>query len=466
MDVRLKFLGAAGTVTGSKYLLQIDQYNFLIDCGLFQGSKELRLRNWDKPAFDVEKIDAVILTHAHIDHSGYLPRLAKNGYTNNIHCTRPTADLLKILLLDSAKLQEEEANYARKKGYSKHADPKPLYTTDDAEDVMPLLKKHEFYKSFELAPGVEVKFYYAGHILGAASVEISIQGKSQSKKILFSGDIGRYDHPVLYDPFKVTEADVVLVESTYGNQTCDKDHIEDELADVVNKATGKGVLLIPAFSLGRTQSIIYHLNQLRLKKKIDHVNVYIDSPMAISVTDLYKYHEQFHKLKDNDLSDPKHPVFDSKNIHYCRTQEESRSLNDIQKGAIIISASGMCTGGRILHHLFHRIKNPENTVLFVGFQAAGTRGRRILEKESTIRIFGIDVPLSCEVKEIKGMSAHADKSELMRWMSSIKDSPKQIFVVHGETESSQALAQSIQDELKWNALVPQYLESFQLFEHI
>lgn len=466
MNVRIKFLGAAKTVTGSKYLLQIDNCNFLIDCGLFQGLKELRLRNWDKPPFDVEKIDAVILTHAHIDHSGYLPRLVKNGYQGPVHCTTATSDLLKILLLDSAKLQEEEADYARKKGYSKHANPQPLYTIEDAEAVLPLIKKHEFLKSFELAPGITVKFYYAGHILGAASVEFSIKGKSQEKKIVFSGDIGRYNHPVLYDPFKIKEADVVLSESTYGDEICPQEHIEDELGEIINTATRDGVLLIPAFSLGRTQTLIYHLNQLRLHNKIQNIKVYIDSPMAISVTDLYKKHEQYHKLKDNDLSNPRHPIFDSKNIHYCRTQDDSRALNDIEKGAIIISASGMCTGGRILHHLFHRIKDPRHTVLFVGFQAEGTRGRRILAREPFIRIFGIDVPLNCQVKEIKGMSAHADQSELIRWMKEVKNSPKITFLIHGEPKSSESLAQMINQELNWNVAIPEYMESFQLFESI
>jgi metallo-beta-lactamase family protein len=466
MNVRIKFLGAAKTVTGSKYLLEIDKYRYLIDCGLFQGLKELRLRNWDKLPIEEEKIDAVILTHAHIDHSGYLPRLVKNGFKGKIHCTQATADLLRILLLDSAKLQEEEAGYAKKKGYSKHADPKPLYTSEDAENVFPLVNSHDFLKSFALAPGIDLKFYYAGHILGAATVELSLKGKTQEKKIVFSGDIGRYNHPVLYDPHQIKEADILLIESTYGNQACSIDNIEDELAEVINEATQQGVLLIPAFSLGRTQSLIYHLNQLRIKKKIGQVKVYIDSPMAINVTDLYKKHEKYHKLKDNDLSDSKHPVFDSKNIIFCRTQEESRGINDVEKGAIIISASGMCSGGRILHHLFHRLKEPKHTVLFVGFQARGTRGRRILEGEPYVKIFGIEVAVKCQVKEIKGMSAHADKPELMRWLSSISDSPKQTFIVHGEIESAEALATSIRSDLQWNATVPEYLESFQLYESI
>ena len=466
MNIRLKFLGAAKTVTGSKFLLQVDSYNYLIDCGLFQGLKELRLRNWDKLPIEEEQIDQVIITHAHIDHSGYLPRLVKNGFNGKIHCTHATADLLKILLLDSAKLQEEEATYAKKKGYSKHADPKPLYSTEDAEEVLPMLVKHDFLKSISLAPGVSLKFYYAGHILGAASIELTLSGETQEKKIVFSGDIGRYNHPVLYDPHKVKVADILLIESTYGNQTSSLENIEDELAEIINEATQDGVLLIPAFSLGRTQTLIYHLNQLRLDKKIGHVKIFIDSPMSINVTDLYKKHEANHKLKDNDLSDSKHPVFDSKNIIFCRTQDESRAINDVEKGAIIISASGMCSGGRILHHLFHRVRESNHTILFVGFQAKGTRGRRILEGEPYIKIFGIEVPVRCQVKEIKGMSAHADKPELMQWMKNISDSPKQTFIVHGEVESAEALANNIRTELKWNVTVPEYLESFQLFENI
>ncbi|MGI9541722.1 MAG: MBL fold metallo-hydrolase RNA specificity domain-containing protein [Cyclobacteriaceae bacterium] len=464
MDVRVKFLGAAKSVTGSKYLLEIDDFKLIIDCGLFQGKKELRRRNWDDLPQNSDDIDAMVITHSHIDHIGYLPRLIKQGFNGPIYCTSATKDLMEIMLKDSAKIQEEEAAFAKRKGYSKHKDPQPLYGTEDAEAALLNLKACDYDKNVNVHHTIGVKFYNAGHILGSTLVEVTLHGNEQDKKIVFSGDLGRYDQPVLRDPEVIEEADILFVESTYGNKKNPPVSPKDSLAEVVNETVANGgCLLIPAFALGRTQLLIYYLKQLLEEGKIPDLPVFIDSPMAIKVTALYKKHFNDHKLREEELEDS---VFDYKNLRYCKSAQDSKAINDRKKNAIIISASGMCTGGRIIHHLYHRLPREKDTVLFVGYQAEGTRGRRILEQEETIRIFGKDVPLNCQVRHINGLSAHADRSEILRWLGNFKKGPKYTFVVHGEVESATALADSLKQDFQWNAVVPDYLESFQLFSNI
>jgi len=466
MNVRARFFGAAGSVTGSRHLLEIDNFKLLIDCGLFQGLKELRLLNWEKFPVDPSKIDAVIITHAHIDHTGYLPKLVKEGFSGPIYCTEATMELMKILLLDSAKLQEEEARWARKKGYSRHANPQALYQTEDVEKVFPLIKTTSYEGELSIYPTVGIKFKNAGHILGAASVEVTIHGNRQDKKIVFSGDLGRSEDPMLYPPEAIADADILFVESTYGDRDNPINQPIDEFAKIVNRAIERqGCLLIPAFSVGRTQLLMYYMKTLIEQELIPDIPVYVDSPMAINVTELHKKYADYHKLADFDMTDI-HSVFDFKNIQYKRSQEESIQLNYIKKDAIIISASGMCTGGRIIHHLYNRLQNENDTLLFVGYQAEGTRGRRIQDGEEQIKMFGYEIPIVCHVEKIEGLSAHADKAELLDWLHNFKSHPKNTFVVHGEKNVSDKFALTIRKELGWNTNAPAYKESIELFRGI
>lgn len=467
MDVRLKFLGGAKSVTGSKYLLEIDDKKILVDCGMFQGKKELRLRNWNELPIDPSLIDMVVITHAHIDHTGYLPRLVKDGYGGKIICTHATEDLMNILLLDSGKLQEEEARFAYKQGYSKHSKPQPLFGVEDAKKVLEMVESYPLEQEVDLAEGISTTFYNAGHILGAAIVEINLQGKEQKKKIVFSGDLGRNNDPLMYAPSVIKNADILFIESTYGDRVNPIDEIERDLAEAINYTYDKrGSVIIPAFAVGRTQNILFYLNQLITSNKIPDLPVFMDSPMAISVTNLYEKHSNAHKLNEQNKKGTLLNIFDSANIHFCNSAESSRELNDRREPGIIISASGMCTGGRILHHLYHRLPNKNDTLLFVGYQAEGTRGRDILDGSESVRIFGIEVPVKCSVREVRGLSAHADQEELMQWISNFESSPKMTFIIHGEVHAAEALQDKIKSTYNWNCIVPEYLESFELFTSI
>ncbi|MEQ9415632.1 MAG: MBL fold metallo-hydrolase [Cyclobacteriaceae bacterium] len=467
MDVRVKFLGGAKSVTGSKYLLEIDDKKILVDCGMFQGKKELRLRNWNELPIDPSTIDLVVITHAHIDHTGYLPRLVKDGFGGKIICTRATEDLMKILLLDAGKLQEEEAQFAYKKGYSKHSKPQPLFGTEDAKKVLEMVESHPLEREIVLTEGVSTQFYNAGHILGAAIVEISLQGKTQNKKIVFSGDLGRNSDPLMYAPTVIKNADILFIESTYGDRINPIDEVENDLAEAINYTYNKGgCVIIPAFAVGRTQNLLLYLNKLISANKIPSLPIFIDSPMAITVTHLYEKHSSINKLNVQNNNGTLISVFDSANIHFCNSAESSRELNNRKEPGIIISASGMCTGGRILHHLYHRLPNKNDTILFAGYQAEGTRGRDILDGAESVRIFGIEVPVKCSVKEVNGLSAHADQEELMQWISNFESSPKMTFIIHGEIKAAEVLQAKIKSSYHWNCTVPEYLESFELFSSI
>lgn len=464
MDVSVKFLGATQIVTGSKYLLNIDNFRLLVDCGLFQGKKEDRLKNWNQFPVNPESIDAIVLTHAHIDHIGYLPRLCKQGFRGDIYCTEASMDLIPMMLKDAAKLQEEEAEYAEHKHYSKHEKPQPLYNLKDVETVIPLLKSIPFEHEFFINERISFRYQYAGHILGAGIIELFLKGDRMNKKIVFSGDLGRHSDPVLYPPKKITEADFLFVESTYGNRDLKDEVPKEELANIINEALRyRGCVLIPAFALGRTQAILYYLKLLFREHKISPCKVYIDSPMAMSATTIYNKNKDLCKAS---LFEEDSTPFEFDNLQYCYEQASSVQLNSIKSDAIIISASGMATGGRILHHLYHRLPRENDTVLFVGYQGEGTRGRRILDGEPEVRIFGEFVPVKCKVVKLDGLSAHADSEELFNWLSVFKEAPKNTFIVHGEKESSQALAETIKEKLGWNTFIPQYLESYQLFDGI
>ncbi|MDX2188403.1 MAG: MBL fold metallo-hydrolase [Bacteroidota bacterium] len=466
MNVRIRFLGGAGSVTGSKYLLEIDNstfsYKLLVDCGLFQGLKDLRLKNWEEFPINPKNIDAVVITHCHIDHIGYLPKIFKEGFKGRVYCTHATKDLMEIMLLDSAKLQEEEAEYAFKKGYSKHEKPQPLYTVEDVTAMLGNIDGYPYKELIHLHKNISIKYHDAGHILGSAIVELFLEGDKMKKKIVFSGDLGRYNKPILRNPSQISSADILLVESTYGNKDNPSDHPKERLANVINEAFDRGgCILIPAFAVGRTQTLIFYVKELIEEKKIPSVPIFIDSPMGISATGIYKRNKTFHNLNDDAIS-----IFDFQNVRYYRSQQESITINQIKSKAIIISSSGMCNGGRILHHLYNRLPKPNDTILFVGYQSEGTRGRRILDGEKTSRIFGEEVQINANIVHLEGLSAHADRKELLKWLKNFKSAPKNTFVVHGEVDVLNAYAQTIRNQFGWNVTVPDFMEAFELFKGI
>jgi metallo-beta-lactamase family protein len=465
MDVRVKFLGGTGTVTGSRFLLDIGNFRLLFDCGLFQGLKELRLRNRETFPVDPATIHAVVISHAHMDHTGYLPKLVKEGFKGPIYCTHPTSDLMELMLLDSAKLQEEEAAYALAHQYSKHADPQPLYTTQDAQKVFTLIHEYGYGEKIHISDHVQLVFTNAGHLLGAAISELTIKGQSQTKKIVFSGDLGRTDDIMLNSPTPMEEADVLFVESTYGNTANPLGDPARELARIANETfENDGVLLIPAFAVGRTQVLLYHLHMLMQDDKIPDVPVYIDSPMATSATYLYYKFSQYHKVKFNQSEFARQ--LETNMLVFVKNSKHSKTLNEIKRHAIIIASSGMMTGGRILHHMYHRLRNKNDTLLVAGYQAAGTRGRRLVDREPTVKIFGEDVPVNCRIENMTSFSGHADREELFTWLKNFRDNPKITFTVHGEDPNLSIYAQSIRDRMKWNVSVPAYLESVELFKGI
>jgi metallo-beta-lactamase family protein len=448
----LRFLGAAGTVTGSKHWLCTERHQILLDCGLFQGLKALRLRNWASLPLTVSNIDAVVLSHAHIDHSGALPLLAAQGFRGPIYCTPGTADLLSVLLPDSARLQEEDAERANRRGYSKHHPALPLYTTDDAERALRLIEPRTYGKSFAVTPDLSGQFRHAGHILGSATVEIQIAEPSAGT-LVFSGDLGRSGRPILRDPEPVPRADVLLIESTYGDRT----HVADpsaELARIVNQSAGRrGVLVIPAFAVGRTQELLWTLRSLEDQGRIPKLPVFVDSPMAIDVTSMYGRHPEDHDLEMETLTDAGRSPLSSHTFHLARTREESRALNQISGPLIILSASGMATGGRVLHHLKQRLPDPRNTVLLPGFQAAGTRGRALVDGARFLRIHGADIPVRAHVESLDGFSAHADRDEILSWLSRFEAPPQHTYVVHGEPAAADALAREIRVRFAWEVTV-------------
>lgn len=465
MDVSVKFLGAACTVTGSRYLVTAGKFKFLFDCGLFQGLKELRLRNWDEFPDDPSTIDAVVISHAHMDHSGYLPRLVKEGFTGKIYCTPPTAELLEIMLLDSAKLQEEEAAFARRKGYSSHTNPMPLYTSEDAEKVFPLIHTVGYDTITIIHDSVSIRYLHAGHLLGAAITEVVIEGSTQTKKLVFSGDLGRQHDAMLRPPAIVQDADILFIESTYGNKDNPAPDALAELRNIVNDTVARhGVLLIPAFAVGRTQVLLHYLHRLMKENKIPDIPVYIDSPMAISATYLYYKFPEYHKV------DFTTSVFarelETNMLVFVKDAQYSKTLNEIKSDAIIISSSGMMTGGRILHHMYHRLRNENDTILVSGYQVEGSRGRDLIDGKPFIKIFGEEVPVKCKVVAMTSLSGHADRSELFSWMKNFTRKPKLVFTTHGEEDSILAYAENIRTQFGWNVTVPAYLDTINVFEGI
>lgn len=453
--MKITFLGGVGTVTGSKYLVEAGDRKILVDCGLFQGYKQLRLRNWSPPPVDPSTIDAVVLTHAHIDHSGYLPVLVRSGYRGRIYATAATRDLCDILLPDSGFLQEREADFANRHGTSKHHPALPLYTREEGEEVIPRFTDVDFDADTDLGGGVTLRMMRAGHILGAAMIRLSFKGRH----LLFSGDLGRPDDATMHDPAVVRQADWLVVESTYGDRQHTAQDPEAALADVVSRTAGRGgTVLIPAFAVGRAQSILYHLHRLKAAGRIPDIPVVLDSPMAIDATEIFCRHIKDHRLDANACA----RVFGA--VRYTRTVDESKSLmqNYINMPMIIISASGMATGGRILHHLRHLASDHRNAILFAGFQAGGTRGAAMTSGAKSVKIFGEYVAIRAEVANLHMLSAHADADEIMGWLQGFESPPRQTFVTHGEPSSADALRHRIEETLGWSCMVPEYRDQVAL----
>ncbi|WP_425541771.1 MBL fold metallo-hydrolase RNA specificity domain-containing protein [Paenochrobactrum glaciei] len=453
MMLTLKPLGAAGTVTGSKHLLSNGKHNVLIDCGLFQGFKNLRELNWENLSIAARDIDAVILTHAHLDHSGYLPRLVKQGFRGKIYSTSATRDVAELILKDSGHLQEKDADFLNRHKLTKHAPALPLYDARDAENALGHFSRVEFDQTITILDDLQFRFRYAGHILGAANVQIDWAGK----RVVFSGDIGRYNHPLMPDPITPEEADYVVVESTYGNRLHDHTDPAEALGAITEKTVQRGgTLVIPSFAVGRAQELLYYFWKLKQAGRLSAVPIFLDSPMAIDATTMMSRHMDDHKLTPDEAREA------YKIARYTEDVEDSKAINNNPYPKVIISASGMATGGRILHHLKNYAPDIKNTILLAGFQAAGTRGRALREGAKELKIHGMWVPVNAEVAQIDTLSGHADAKELIRWLSGFRIPPKKTFIVHGEPDASEALRVLIGRELGWESVVPRQDQEFKL----
>jgi len=461
MNIKLSFLGAAQNVTGSRYLVETNGSRLLIDCGLYQ-ERDLRARNWDPFPIPPESIDAVLLTHAHLDHCGLLPKLVREGFTGPIHCTEPTAEIAGIVLLDSAHLQEEDAEYKKKRhereGRKGPYPVAPLYTTKDAEAVTPLFSATRYEQPVQLGNGLMATYHDAGHILGAAHIVLRIEQNGERRNILFSGDVGRRDKPILQDPAIIDEADYVVVESTYGDRIHkDRREIDDALCDIVTSAKkAGGKIVIPSFAVERAQELLYHLSALLREGRIPAMPVFVDSPMAIRVTDVFEHHPEYFDEEMIALIRRRESPFDFPGLRETRTVEQSKKIAEFKGPAVIIAGSGMCTGGRIKYHLIDNIAQKESTILFVGYQAFGTLGRHIIDGATNVRILGQRYDVKARIAQIHGFSAHADRDELLTWLSSLKKAPRHVFVTHGEPEAAAHFAAFVKEKTSWQTSVPEY----------
>jgi metallo-beta-lactamase family protein len=459
--IQLRFLGAAGMVSGSRHLLEVDGRRVLFDCGLFQGEKQLRERNWDAFPVPPGSIDAVVLTHAHIDHSGWLPRLARTGFQGPIFTTPPAADLLGLLLYDSAKCQAEDAAYANRKGYSRHRPALPLYEERDVDRALRLVKDVERGTWFEPAPGVRCRFHDAGHMLGSAFVEVEATSPTATRRLLFSGDVGRYDAPLLHDPVPPPACDYLICESTYGDRDHPPSRPLDELEAVTKEAISRGgMMLVASFAVGRAQQLVYLLRTLMAAKRIPPVPVWVDSPMAVEATEVFRRHAGEH-----DFSEARREGVDEAMAapfaRLAKTAAESKAINAHQGPGVIIASSGMMNGGRILHHLVQRLPDPTTTVLVAGFQAIGTRGRALIDGARELRIHGRDIPVQAAVRRVDGLSGHADRNEIGRWLAGMP-APRRTFLVHGEPRAAAGMAEYLRENRGWAVHLPRIGETVDL----
>ncbi len=456
----MKFLGAAGTVTGSRFLISTARANVLVDCGLFQGLKEFRLRNWDPFPVQSASLDAVVLSHAHLDHSGYVPALCRNGFQGRVIATEGTVALCGILLPDSGHLQEEEAGYANRKGYSRHSPALPLYTEDDALRSLGRFESVAFDSPSETASGVTITLRRAGHILGAANVLVEIEGV-RTRRILFSGDLGRPVHPILRPPEPMPPADIVVVESTYGDRLHNDEESLGLFEDAIRRTASRGgVVVIPSFAVDRTEVVLHQLRTLVEERRIPDLPVYVDSPMALAALRIYSGAISRRSIEIRD--DVPAGILESPSYHEVRTVEDSIALNFVRDAMIIISASGMATGGRVLHHLANRLPDARNTVVLVGYQAEGTRGRLLLDGSPTIKMLGRYIPVRAEIVNVPAFSVHADRAEILKWLETTAAAPDAAYIVHGDPPAAEALCKAIRGQLGWNAVVPRYLEQVRL----
>ncbi|MBN2020202.1 MAG: MBL fold metallo-hydrolase [Sedimentisphaerales bacterium] len=463
MEIKLKFLGAAQNVTGSRHLLEANGNRLLIDCGLYQERQYLS-RNWDPFAVPPESINAVFLTHAHLDHCGLLPKIVRDGFKGKIYCTQATAEIARVILLDSAKLQEEDAEHKRKrheKEGRKGPYPEiPLYTIKDAEACFPHFEPVEYKKPLKIADGVTVTLFNAGHVLGSSMVNIEVGQNGRKRSVLFSGDIGRPNRPIVRDPSVPEKTDYVVIESTYGDRThCEICDIKKQMADVINSTHEKGGnIVVPSFALERAQEILFYLSELLQENVIPHIVVFLDSPMAARITEIFKKHPELYDREMREVVAQHRSPFDFPGLKMTSTSEESKAINHISGTVMIIAGSGMCTGGRIKHHLVNNISRKESTIMFVGYQAAGTLGRIIVDGAKQVRILGQKYKIRAKIAQINGFSAHADKNEMLGWLMKFKTPPRQIFLVHGEPESERAFGSFLRDKTGWKIAVPEYNE--------
>jgi metallo-beta-lactamase family protein len=461
---KITFHGAAGTVTGSKYLIEAAGKRLLLDCGLFQGPRELRQRNWDHLPLDASTIDYVVLTHAHLDHTGWLPCLVRDGYRGPIFADPATIELANILLPDSAHIMEEDAQNAARHGTSRHNPPLPLYTHEQVSPVLAAMKPIPREGPTTISPQFTVRLRDAGHILGSANIEMTITENGSTTTVVFSGDIGRYDQPILKDPEPPPNCDVLLCESTYGDRDHPSDPADQAIADIVNRVAKRGgVIVIPAFAVGRTQTLMFVMRQLEDAGRIPRLPVYVDSPMAISVSSLYLAHHEDHDLQFTADEVRGNPL-DAHTLHLTRSVQESKQINSVKTPAIIISASGMVTGGRVMHHLVQRLPDARNAVLLAGFQAEGTAGRLLQDGAQSIRLLGQEVAVRAEIQNLSQFSAHGDRGEILRWLGGMPSPPRTTYLTHGEPTASQALKTLIETKMgpKWNVVLPAYRQTFDL----
>jgi len=459
----LQFLGATGTVTGSRYLLEADGERLMIDCGLFQGAKELRLRNWDPFPVPASSIQWLVLTHAHLDHIGYIPRLIKDGFRGQVLTSAPTVDLARLVLPDSGHLQEEEAEYANFKGYSKHKPALPLYTYEEAVKSLESFRAINDSPPLELSSHFTLRFHRAGHILGARMIEVTVRENGSTRRVLFSGDLGRFPQLILYEPVVPDGVDYLLLESTYGDRLHPQDDFRARLASIVEATAGRGgTLVIPSFAVGRTQELLYIFREMIEQGVMHSLPIHVDSPMAIDVTELYLRHKEEHDLETLAIESRGIKPFSPPDVHFARRREESVALNQTRYPMIIISASGMATGGRVLHHLERCLPDHRNAILFVGFQAAGTRGQIIKSGAESVKMHGREVRIRARIESMENLSAHADYGEILGWLRQYSKPPRRTLLVHGEPRATEALKEKITQQLHWNASVPSYLEKITL----
>jgi len=461
MSIKLKFLGAVQNVTGSRHLLEANGTKILVDCGLYQ-ERQFRSRNWDPFTCPPESLDAVLLTHAHLDHCGLLPKLVKEGFKGRIYCTAATSEIAQIILLDSAHIQEEDAKYKLKRhkreGRKGTYPVEPLYTTADAEACFPQFSTVKYKKPVKIGDGVEATFCDAGHVLGSSIIRIKVSRDGQDRTVIFSGDIGRPDRPIVQDPSIVEQADYVLVESTYGDRVHEgPEDTKKLIAEVINSTRqAGGNIIVPSFALERSQELLYYINELLLEKAIEPLPVFLDSPMASRITKVFQNHRELYDEEMTEFMRRNKSPFEFSGLKMAGTSDESKAINHIRGTIMVIAGSGMCTGGRIKHHLVNNITKPENTIMFVGYQAVGTLGRRIVNGEKEVRILGQEYPVIARIAKINGFSAHADKEELFEWLSGLKKPPRKLFVVHGEAESANKFGDYIREKTGWEVTVPAY----------